>query len=909
MPGGLALSLNNALSGLNVSQQSLAVLSQNIANANTKGYSRQILNQQSIYLDGQGSGVQILDITRKIDDYLTKAVQGQNSTVGQTGVINDYLARIQLLVGQPGNNNSLSTFVTSFFNALHSLAQTPEDTTLQRTAVNSATTLAQGISGLASSLEQLQFQADGDIKTAVNNINKDLTRVSELNVQISNAAALGKGTADLEDQRDNAIADIAQYINIQTYKRENGSLNITTSSGIALLDDNNYQLTYTQVADVSTFANNSPMSAIKVQQVDANGNPTNLPPQQLVSSAPPAQVQSVITSGKLKGLLDIRDTSIPQIISQLDTMASTLRDTFNAIHNTGTAFPGAHSYTSSRLTSSLDFNNWSGNVRIAVLQSNGQPITSPYSDEPYGVKPLSIDLSKLDTGQGVGQPSIQGLINEINQYYGVPQNKAETGNLNNIRLAADSNSIPGPSSLFNFDFDLDSLSGTDSDFFVTNIQVLDSTNTNITNITQNVPTVALDPVNTYITTANSNVVTVNTTGTNNGLANGDVVYLSNPGTVDGIPGSNISGYFTVSNVTATSFQVVALSPATTGTTTGVAGQTVMPPLSHVDAGGTKRTKDDQQLTMDLSGNPLSAFYTINVDVGVDDGSGNIKTSTISYRINNGQSNLLGTRVSAFDLTGTGKLVIPTSNQPIATATLVDANGNELPKINGQYTTLQGGYLKLTAGGSTNVIAIDSLDSVENGQPNTSPPVAGTGRGFSYYFDLNDFFKSNVLTNTGDTVAGSALALQVEQRLQQTPGLISLGKLVQSASSSDPTQPPAYTYERHAADDTYIQQMASLGNVNIGFPAANGLSATSQSFIGYVGQIIGATSTNANNAKTNDTNANTLLDGYTQRVSTISGVNLDTELANTVIYQNAYAASARVITVANDLFTTLLGAFQ
>ncbi len=68
-------------------------------------------------------------------------------------------------------------------------------------------------------------------------------------------------------------------------------------------------------------------------------------------------------------------------------------------------------------------------------------------------------------------------------------------------------------------------------------------------------------------------------------------------------------------------------------------------------------------------------------------------------------------------------------------------------------------------------------------------------------------------------------------------------------------------------------------------------------------------TNAVTARSNYTNANALLDGYNENSSAISGVNLDTELANTIIYQNAYSASARVITVANQLFDVLLSSFQ
>ena len=67
----LTLALNNALSGLRVNQQSLAVLAQNIANANTEGYTRKVVDQSSVVIDGVGSGVRVDDISRKVDQFLS----------------------------------------------------------------------------------------------------------------------------------------------------------------------------------------------------------------------------------------------------------------------------------------------------------------------------------------------------------------------------------------------------------------------------------------------------------------------------------------------------------------------------------------------------------------------------------------------------------------------------------------------------------------------------------------------------------------------------------------------------------------------------------------------------------------------------------------------------------------------
>lgn len=909
MAGGLTLALSNALTGLNVNQQALSVLSQNIANVNTPGYSRQILSLQSVYLDGQGgAGVSIGDITRRVDAYLAKSVQGQTSVSGLAGVLNDYNTRIQLFIGQPGSQNSVDSSVNSFFNALHSLAQSPEDSTLQRTMVNSGTQLATQIQHLAFSLRDLQFQSDQDIATAVNTLNDDLGNIADLNTTISNAQAVGRSTAELEDRRDVLLKDVAQYININTFTRGNGSINITTTNGISLLDENRYRFSYSPASSADTFTNGSGLAALTLQQLDGNGNFTG-PVINVVSAGLPADVTSIFSSGKLQGLLQLRDNDLPHMLAQLDTLAGAIRDQVNAIHNLGSGFPGANSLTGTRLVSGQDFSDWGGSVRIALLDSNGQPIDSPYVDEVDGVPPLTLDLSQLNSGSGAGSPTVQGIIDAINQYYGIPQNKVELGALNNIQLVSDNVNLPGVPPQFNFDFDLNNLSDSATNFYITGVQVLDNTAADITSLTASVPTVALDAASTYTTSAGSSTVTI-TAAAAHGLSNGDVVYLSNPGgPVDGIPGANLSGFFTISGVTATTFNITAGSNAAAGMVTGVAAQTATPPYAQAAAGGSTRTSGNGIITADLSGNSSSPFYTILVDMAVDDGLGNISTSQVRYVINNNQTSIMNAHFAAQSATNDGTIVAPQGgfNQPLLTAKLVDANGVELPRVAGRYTSLEGGYLQIAAGNSSHSIAIDSLDSIERGHPNDSPPNLGTSRGFSHYFDLNDFFVSNATTISGDTIANSALNLAVSTRLTSDPALVSLGVLTRSGSSTSGALVP-FTYERNSGDNTIVQRMGDLGTAIVSFAAAGGLGATSKSFSSYAGQIIGAAAANAATAKNNHTNAETLLDGFNQQASALSGVNLDTELANTVIYQNAYAASARIITVANTLFDTLLQSF-
>jgi flagellar hook-associated protein 1 FlgK len=906
----LSTALSTALSGLNVNQQQLAVLSNNISNANTAGYSRQVVNQQEQIIAGQGVGVNVEDIVRQINQNLVGAVVQQNSAVGQATAINGYTTQIQNLIGQPGNNNSLSTGVNNFFNDLQSLAQTPQNNALQQTAVDAGVALASQIQQTSQGLYTLQFQSDGGITDAIKTINSDIQSIATLNQNIRTATLQGQAVGGLEDQRDNALNDLAGYVNVTTFTNADGTLNVNTSNGISLVSSSTaFEVSYNSAGSINTFEGGASLSPIVVQQLDNLGNVVGTPTQ-LVSGGVPSQVTTVLTSGKLFGLLTMRDQQIPDLMAQLDTFASTVRDQVNTIQNSGSGFPGSSTLTGERAVNAGDISKWSGSVQIAALTSGGQSVNSPYSDEPYGLPPLNLDLGSLNTGNGAGNPSVQGIINAINQYYGPQSNKVELGNLNNIQMVSDSPTIPASPPGVNFDLNLDNISAKPASVFVTGVTVVPSSGLNTTSVTSPVD---INVAN-YTTTAGSGTVTINTSSSTAGLTVGEQVYLSGPGTiVDGIAAGNLTGFFTVTGVGTNSFTITAAGGATGaagGVTAPVGTSTVTPPYDTMPPGENGRTAQNGLFNINFGANFNPSYYTVTLNVAVSDGSGNAPAvSQISYQVTNNNPNAMNTYYAPQTATGQGNIVAPSSHQAIAQAILVDANGNELPKnANGTYVTNENGFLVIKAASNTNTIAINSLDSIEQGQPNNTPPIPGTNQGFSSYFALNNFFKSNKLTGSGDTVAGSALNMQVVQSLQDNPGLLSLGQLTQNKQSVIPNAPPNYTYVLNPGDNSVIQQMASIATNIINFPESGGLGATSQTLSGYMGAVIGATSSIATAATANQTNAQTLLTGFQKQASTASGVNLDTELANTVIYQNAYSASARIITVVSTLFNTLLSSF-
>ena len=905
---GLSLTVNNALSGLAVNRESLATLSNNIANANNPDFSRQSVQQGSVTLDGIGAGVRIEDVTRSIDNYLQQAVRDQTGVVGRTETLNTYAERLQLLLGSPGQGTGINSQVTNLFNALQSLAETPEQSSNRVNVLNAAETLTTEVQLVFDGLQQLRFDADQEIQVSVNAVNERLNELFTLNSAISNAGALGRPVSSLLDQRDAAIRDIAEHVDINVFFNQNQTVNIYAAGGANLLDVSLYELEYTPISSPNSLLTDDPQfSPIRTFVLDGNGDRIR-ESTPLATGGSSDEVSTGQQQGAIRGLIDVRDENLTNILEQLDSLTAAVRDEVNAIHNEGSGFPGATSLTGTRPITAGSVLNFQGEVRFALVDINGLPVPSPYSGEDSAFRPLTIDLSSLDSGlgNGPGFPSVQSILDEFNQHFGPPQNRVSLGSLNNIELTATSQRLPG--NFLDFDFDLENISGADTDFFVTGVTVLDDNATDITNVSNTAPAIGLNAANTYTTTAGSSTVSI--AANNHGLAEGDLVFLPTPSVgVDNIPANQLGGFFQVANVTANGFEINTDTVAANNATLSEGG-TAIPRYVTSESGTQVRTTDAGGFRADIGANTSSSFYDVSVNVSTVAEDGSIETSTINYRVTSNNGNTVNQRYGASSANGSGEIEVPNQiRNPLATATLVDANGQEIGQVNNRYLADVEGFLKIEVNGTQAFLSIDSLDSLENGNPNASPfVVPGSQRGFSHFFELNNFFASNNPIGTGDTRENSARNFEVESRISDNPGNISTGRLVRSPQPTEVGADPVFTYERIAGDDSIAQRLADLATNVVTFDSAGGLGSTSQSISGYAGEILGFVSSDANSLESNFLNSQIILTGFVERSAATTGVNVDEELANTVLFQNAFSASARVITVANELFETLLNSF-
>lgn len=462
---------NIAIGTLSRTEEGLTVSANNLANINTDGYIRQKMQQESIVVNGVGQGARANGISADIDPELLKLLRVQVSSLGSNTVLDDFYNNIQRLYGQPGSNNSLTDEVAQFFSAYQALSNNPETPSLRVAALNAAKDVATKISGIANDLQGLRFSADINIKSAVNTINTALTDLASYNLEILNFKEGSSGFANTQQKITSSLQTITEYINISSSLDSRGRVSVLTGNGASLIDDATIaKLEYSQVSSVETFKNDATINAIKIRPLNTDGTPGSST-YNLTTSGSSTTITTSLTDGSIYGLLQMRDSIIPDLILQLDTLADAITNEVNAVHNNGYGFPPPSSLTGTTAVTNLTEVDFTGKVRIAVINNDGTPAPSPYSDEEY-YRPLTLDFTTLNSGAGVGRSTVQTMIDEINDYFGPVQNRAVVGNLRDIQLVAVSDSLADAGTA-QFDLQLDNTSTKASTVVIQSITVTD----------------------------------------------------------------------------------------------------------------------------------------------------------------------------------------------------------------------------------------------------------------------------------------------------------------------------------------------------------------------------------------------------------------------------------------------------
>lgn len=386
----LSVASSIALSALKAAQVGISVTSSNIANADVEGYTKKTATQVSVVTGGSGSGTAVTSITGGVDKYVFSALLSAKSDLGAASVTATYTDRLQTLMGSTTGSDdggtSIATEISALETAVTTLASSPDDSSAQSGVVSAADSIASSLRETSASIQELRSDADQQIADDVDTINTALNKIAKLNDTIADAQSRGLSTADLEDERNTAIASISDLIDITTTTTSTGSVYIKTTSGTALLTNTVHEL---------SFSASSSMTATTVTSgITVDGK----------------DITSTITSGEVGALLTLRDETLPDAQDELDALAAQLISVMNEATADGSSVPAPDSLTGTNSVASTDSFSASGSVRIALVDDDG--LLTSYAD---------LDLSSYST--------IGDLVDALDAIDGISASLTSSGTL------------------------------------------------------------------------------------------------------------------------------------------------------------------------------------------------------------------------------------------------------------------------------------------------------------------------------------------------------------------------------------------------------------------------------------------------------------------------------------------------
>jgi flagellar hook-associated protein 1 FlgK len=314
-------SLSIGAGALTTNLAALQVIGNNIANVNTSGYSRQTVQTQSAgyqVLGGMyfGKGVELSNVTRSHSAYLTREAQVASSVAAADSERYTRMSQLESLF--PIGEEGLGAAVNSMLNAWNDVASSPSDLSARVVAISRGDDLAARMRDTATQLDTMVNSGRLQAKTSVDNINRLATDIAKLNQKvIENQGNQGQPN-DLLDQRDAALAELSQYVQISTVSADDGSVSVFVGGSQPLVLG---------------------QSANKLQVVADNTDPAQIQVN-FVQGGVSHTMAHASLGGSLGGLIGFLKDDLPKMENLLGRMSLALTTEMNTQHTLGVDLQG-----------------------------------------------------------------------------------------------------------------------------------------------------------------------------------------------------------------------------------------------------------------------------------------------------------------------------------------------------------------------------------------------------------------------------------------------------------------------------------------------------------------------------------------------------------------------------------------
>jgi flagellar hook-associated protein 1 FlgK len=386
--------LSAALAGVNVTQQGLAVIAGNVANANTPGYIDESVNTVATSTAGQtGASVDISGVNRDLNTLLQSQLWTETSGGSYADTTSQLYQQLQQIYGTPGSSSSFDAIFDNFTSALQTLSTSPSSYSAQAGVVSAAQALTQNLNSMTTGIQQLRSQAEQGIANDVQTANTALQQIAQINQQLLSASP-DSSTATLEDERDQDITQLTQLMNVNVVQNAGNQISVFTGNGQQLVAGS--QASQLSFANVGALSATSQWSATPSQ--DGVGTITLTSPG---GSTTDLVATGAIQSGEIGAYLQMRDTILPQAQNQLDELANQMSQALSNQTTAGTP-AGSGSQTGYSVgigavipgnSLQLTYTDASNNLHTITIESLGTGGTLPLQPANSNNQVIGVNFS------------------------------------------------------------------------------------------------------------------------------------------------------------------------------------------------------------------------------------------------------------------------------------------------------------------------------------------------------------------------------------------------------------------------------------------------------------------------------------------------------------------------------------
>jgi flagellar hook-associated protein 1 FlgK len=374
--------LNMGSESLQNSRVGVDITGHNISNAQTPGYSRQILNLETkwpieygLHIFGDGSRVQ--SIRRAHDKFVETQLRNEVQTQTKTETVADGLKKLEGLFN-PDLTSTLRDRFNSFGTAIREFANFPEESFARINVIENGRSLAQTFHSTHASIVQIQVDANEEIRENISYLNQKIAEVAKLNGQITEMGAGSPSDVnDLEDRRDKLIKEIGSLIDMNVYRDIRGQIVIRGPAECLLVEGNLFS--HFVMEDIYT--------------------PQKMP-DILVSEFGKERYFDMtrqIKTGRIGGLLEIRDQHAQKLRDHVNQLAENFAQSFNEVHQKGYGINDMRNSTGLSFFEGLDVAGEPAQNLIVSLGivHNPNAIAAAMSSETPGDNVIANKLIKL----------------------------------------------------------------------------------------------------------------------------------------------------------------------------------------------------------------------------------------------------------------------------------------------------------------------------------------------------------------------------------------------------------------------------------------------------------------------------------------------------------------------------------